>query len=63
MPGLFHSYPEQQRDLRWVTVGLTALATVLLLMRLVATWKNRGWFGLEDVFVVTAHVSFVAPTR
>lgn len=53
---IFDPYPEEQRDLRWVSLCLTAIATLLLLMRLVSTWHNRGWFGAEDVCVIAATV-------
>ncbi|PSN72940.1 hypothetical protein BS50DRAFT_606772 [Corynespora cassiicola Philippines] len=51
---IFQAYPEEQRDLRWVTLTLTSIATLLMICRMVATWKNRGWFGLEDGFVIAA---------
>jgi hypothetical protein len=53
---IFKAYADEQRDLRWVVVTLTSIATVLLGLRMITTWKNRGWFGLEDVFVVLADV-------
>lgn len=54
---IFHAYTEEQRDLRWVTVTLTIIATLLLMCRLSATIKNRGWLGLEDAFVIAANVT------
>jgi hypothetical protein len=54
---IFYTYEEQQRDLRWVSVSLTTIATLLLFFRLSATIKNRGWLGLEDAMVIAANVS------
>lgn len=54
---MFHAYEGQQRELRWVSVTLTVIATSLLLFRLSATIKNRGWLGLEDALVIAACVS------
>jgi len=54
---IFQPYEGEQRDIRWVTITLAVIATALLSCRLVSTWKNRGWFGMEDVFVVAADVS------
>jgi hypothetical protein len=54
---VFEAYPEQQRDMRWVLVSLTTLATLLLIFRITATIRHRGWLGLEDFFVITANVS------
>lgn len=54
---IFHAYPEEQRDLRWVTVFLTTLATLLLITRISSTIRIRGWLGLEDYFVIMANVS------
>ncbi|KAF2621930.1 hypothetical protein BU25DRAFT_481224 [Macroventuria anomochaeta] len=56
---LFHAYPEEQRDLRWVSATLTTIATLLLLCRLSATVKNRGWLGLEDGLVIAANVFLI----
>ncbi|KAF2818403.1 hypothetical protein CC86DRAFT_433465 [Ophiobolus disseminans] len=56
---IFRAYPEEQRDLRWATVFLTTLATVLLITRIYCTFRNRGWLGLEDYFVMTANVIFI----
>ncbi|KAF2181112.1 hypothetical protein K469DRAFT_671753 [Zopfia rhizophila CBS 207.26] len=56
---LFKAYPEEQRDMRWVSVTLSTTATVLLALRMFTTWKNRGWFGLEDVFVVAADICLI----
>ena len=53
---MFHAYEGEQRDLRWVSVTLTSIATILLLCRLSATIKNRGWLGLEDALVIVANV-------
>jgi len=53
---VFKAYANEQRDLRWVVVALSSIATLLLAARLLTTWKNRGWLGLEDVFVVMADV-------
>ena len=54
---MFHAYEGQQRELRWVSGSLTTVATLLLLFRLSATIKNRGWLGLEDALVIAANVS------
>jgi hypothetical protein len=54
---MFHAYEGQQRELRWVSVSLTTISTFLLLFRLSATIKNRGWLGLEDALVIAANVS------
>lgn len=54
---IFNAYPGEQRDLRWVTVTLTVIATLLLVFRILSTIKNRGWLGLEDGFVIAANVS------
>lgn len=53
----FKAHDGQQRDLRWVTVTLTLIAAFLLVFRLRATVRNRGWLGLEDGFVIAANVS------
>jgi len=53
---IFSAYDGEQRDLRWVSLSLSAMALILLMMRLWATWQNRGWFGLEDAFVIAATV-------
>ena len=54
---MFHAYPGERRDLQWVTVTLTSIATILLISRISLTIKNRGWLGLEDGFVIAANVS------
>lgn len=54
---VFSAYANEHRDLRWVSVSLASLALVLLIMRMVTTWQNRGWFGLEDAFVMASTVS------
>ncbi|KAF2468574.1 uncharacterized protein BDR25DRAFT_344281 [Lindgomyces ingoldianus] len=59
---VFSAYVEEQRDLRWVTVTLTSIATILLCCRLITTWRNRGWLGMEDAFVVSANIFLVAFT-
>ncbi|CAO2647456.1 Nn.00g083780.m01.CDS01 [Neocucurbitaria sp. VM-36] len=56
---IFNAYPEEQRDLRWVTVALTTIATLLLLSRITSTIRNRGWLGLEDAFVIAANVFLI----
>jgi hypothetical protein len=53
---VFKAYPNEQRDMRWITISLTAIATLLLFFRITATVRNRGWLGLEDAFVITANV-------
>lgn len=57
---IFSAYVNEQRDLRWVSISLSVVAVVLLAMRLTTTWQNRGWFGLEDGFVIAATVRFTA---
>ena len=59
---VFEAYPDQQRDMRWITVVLTSVATLLLGCRLIATVRNRGFLGLEDAFVIAANVSSLLPT-
>jgi hypothetical protein len=54
---IFSAYPGEQRDLQWVTVTLTVISTLLLIWRISNTIMNRGWLGLEDVFVIAANVS------
>jgi hypothetical protein len=54
---IFKAYPEEQRDMRWITVTMTSIATLLLICRIYTTVRNRGWLGLEDAFVITANVS------
>jgi hypothetical protein len=53
---IFKAYPAEQRDMRWITISLTTIATLLLLFRITATVRNRGWLGLEDAFVIAANV-------
>jgi hypothetical protein len=53
---VFEAYPEEQRDMRIITVLLTSIATLLLFFRISATIRNRGWLGLEDAFVIAANV-------
>jgi hypothetical protein len=53
---VFKAYPHEQRDMRIITVALTTIATALLLFRITATIRNRGWLGLEDTFVIAANV-------
>ncbi|OAG13086.1 uncharacterized protein CC84DRAFT_1227981 [Paraphaeosphaeria sporulosa] len=60
---VFSAYANEQRDLRWVSISLSAVALVLLTMRLTTTWQNRGWFGLEDAFVIAStHVADIKAT-
>lgn len=54
---IFSAYANEQRDLRWVSVTLSSIALVLLILRMLTTWQNRGWFGLEDAFVIASTVS------
>lgn len=54
---IFRAYEDEQRDLRWVTVFLTTLATLLLILRILSTVRNRGWLGVEDYLVMMANVS------
>ena len=56
---IFSAYANEQRDLRWVSLSLSAVALVLLVLRMLTTWKNRGWFGLEDAFVIASTVSLL----
>ncbi|KAL6165044.1 hypothetical protein ACJQWK_08301 [Exserohilum turcicum] len=56
---MFHAYPGERRDLQWVTVTLTSIATILLISRISLTIKNRGWLGLEDGFVIAANVCLI----
>ncbi|KAH7408821.1 hypothetical protein DE146DRAFT_388802 [Phaeosphaeria sp. MPI-PUGE-AT-0046c] len=56
---IFKAYPEEQRDMRWITVILTSLATFLLGCRLTATVRNRGFLGLEDAFVIAANICLI----
>lgn len=53
---LFEPYPEEQLDLRWVTITLTLIAVFLLLARLTSTWNRRGSLGWEDGFVAMSTV-------
>ncbi|KAF1836161.1 hypothetical protein BDW02DRAFT_629041 [Decorospora gaudefroyi] len=53
---IFDAYPEEQRDLRWVTVTLTVISTLLLTWRISNTITHRGWLGWEDAFVIAANV-------
>jgi hypothetical protein len=53
---IFTPYPEQPEHIRWITVTMTTIATLLLLFRITATIRNRGWLGLEDAFVIAANV-------
>jgi hypothetical protein len=53
---IFKAYPAEQRDMRWITISMTTIATLLLLFRITATVRNRGWLGLEDAFVIAANV-------
>ena len=57
------TYPKEQRDLRWVTITLITITTLLLLYRLSATVKNRGCLGPGLVFVIMANVRVVLPIR
>jgi hypothetical protein len=52
---IFKAYPAEQKDMRWITISLTTIATLLLLFRITATVRNRGWLGLEDAFVIAAN--------
>lgn len=45
--------------MRWITVVLTSIATLLLCCRLTATVRNRGFLGLEDAFVITANICLI----
>ena len=54
---IFDAYPGEQRDLQWVTVTLTVIATLLVTCRISNAVTTRGWLGLEDAFVVAANVS------
>jgi hypothetical protein len=54
---VFKAYPNEQRDIRIITITLTTIATGLLFFRITATIRNRGWLGLEDTFVIAANVS------
>ncbi|KAL5119255.1 hypothetical protein ACEQ8H_002742 [Pleosporales sp. CAS-2024a] len=56
---IFKAYPEEQRDLRWITITLTSIATLLLVCRITATVRNRGWLGLEDAFVIMANINLI----
>ncbi|KAF1848181.1 uncharacterized protein K460DRAFT_364149 [Cucurbitaria berberidis CBS 394.84] len=56
---IFEAYPEEQRDLRWVTISLATLSSLLLLFRIVTTIRNRGWLGLEDVFVIASNLFLI----
>ena len=53
---IFVAYPEEQRDLQWVTVTLTVISTLFLTWRISSTITSRGWLGLEDAFVIMANV-------
>lgn len=52
----FEPYPGQEEHLRNVPIALTCVAFILVIARLVVTWKNRGWFGVEDYFIILAFV-------
>lgn len=52
----FDPYPGQEKDLRNVPIALTSVAFVLVSARLVTTYKNRGWFGAEDFFIIASVV-------
>jgi hypothetical protein len=54
---IFKAYPEEQSHMRWITITMTVIATLLLFCRIMATVKNRGWLGVEDAFVIAANVS------
>lgn len=54
---IFHAYDGEQRDLQWVTITMTLIATFLSGCRLTASFKNRGSLEWEDALVVTADVS------
>ncbi|KAF1944951.1 hypothetical protein EJ02DRAFT_420002 [Clathrospora elynae] len=56
---IFVAYAEEQRDLQWVTVTLTTIATLLLSWRIATTIRYRGWLGLEDAFVIAADFSLI----
>jgi len=60
---IFKAYPEEQSHMRWITITMTVIATLLLLCRIMATVKNRGWLGLEDAFVIVANVSSIASSH
>ncbi|KAF1971238.1 hypothetical protein BU23DRAFT_471186 [Bimuria novae-zelandiae CBS 107.79] len=57
---IFSAYENEHRDLRWVSISLSIVALVLLVMRMTTTWQNRGWFGLEDGFVITATIFLIS---
>ncbi|KAH7090831.1 hypothetical protein FB567DRAFT_590204 [Paraphoma chrysanthemicola] len=56
---IFRAYEDEQRDLRWVTVFLTTLATLLLILRILSTVRNRGWLGVEDYLVMMANIFLI----
>ncbi|KAF2650856.1 hypothetical protein K491DRAFT_720387 [Lophiostoma macrostomum CBS 122681] len=55
----FTPYPGQEKDLRNVPIALTSIAVVLVVARLVTTYKNRGFFGTEDCFIVASVICLV----
>jgi hypothetical protein len=58
----FDPYSGQDKDLRNVPIALTSVAFFLVTARLVTTYKNRGWYGAEDYFIVAAVVSILLTT-
>jgi hypothetical protein len=58
---IFDAYPGEHRDLQWVTVSLTVIATLLVTWRISNAVTTRGWLGLDDAFVVAANVSTQLP--
>ncbi|KAH5358932.1 hypothetical protein HBI49_140190 [Parastagonospora nodorum] len=56
---IFKAYPEEQSHMRWITIIMTAIATLLLFCRIMATVKNRGWLGVEDAFVIAANICLI----
>jgi hypothetical protein len=54
---IFDAYLGEQRDLQWVTVTLSVIATLLVTWRISNAMTTRGWLSLEDAFVVAANLS------
>ncbi|KAF2703235.1 hypothetical protein K504DRAFT_508151 [Pleomassaria siparia CBS 279.74] len=55
----FNPYPGQEHDLRNIPIALTTLAVTLVTARLVTTFKNIGWLGVEDAFMVASSMCLV----
>ncbi|PVH97217.1 hypothetical protein DM02DRAFT_481329, partial [Periconia macrospinosa] len=53
----FQPYPGQEVHLRNVPIALTCVTLFLVVARLTTTWKNRGWFGIEDLLIIFSFVS------